>query len=363
MIALIVKWSCANIVIAMLCADVNGNEEDMEETKDIVIAAPTGVSLGQALHMNTRFATAAQYGAGGDAGDARWLTWATGNNEKFDKKGRTPLANARGWIIDRPDDDEVFPDDYALMDAMELLVEQGLAQECMVSHNDENGKPRKVASWHMPVASLFIVCQGIPSKSEMLADPSCRWGVAYTGWKQGSKSFIVFNCFVKELMDAGYNGIFRVKFSSFLTDKALACLKAQEYVLKFVDGLRAHAGNNEPVAWYAYAQPITCSTKTITAGKEVGKTKELYYPVPAIPRLSQRDPQAAIDYLARMAITENQAFIVEEDGRVERTVEWSIKASQPNAGEAALYSSDDDAGDVGNYEPVDIDGKPVKAPF
>lgn len=326
----------------------------MEETTDIVIATPGGVSLGTALHMDTHFATAAQYSAGSDATEARWLTWATGNNPKFDKNGKTPLENARGWIIDRPDEDEAFPDDYELIDAMELLVEQGLAQECQVSHNDEDGKPHKVPSWHLPVASLFIVCQGIPSKTEMLADPTCRWGVAYSGWKQGAKSFVVFNCFIKELMDAGYNGVFRVKFSSFLTDKALACLKAQEYVLKFVDGLRARAGNNEPVAWYAYAQPIQCSTKTITAGKEVGKTKELYYPVPVIPRLSHRDPQAAIGYLSRMAITEDQALIVEDDGRVERAVEWSAKASQPNNGNG----NTDEGIDFDTTGMVDIDGNP-----
>lgn len=337
----------------------------MEETTttDIVVAMPGEVSLGVALHMDTHFATAAQYSAGGDANEARWLTWATGNNEKFDKNGKTPLANARGWIIDRPDEDEAFPDDYELIDAMDFLVEQGLAQECQVSHNDEDGKPHKVPSWHLPVASLFIVCQGIPSKTEMLADPTCRWGVAYSGWKQGTKSFVVFNCFIKELMDAGYNGVFRVKFSSFLTDKALACLKAQEYVLKFVDGLRAKAQVTEPVAWYAYAQPIQCSTKTITARKgNDGPSKELFYPVPAIPRLSQRDPQAAIDYLARMACTSDQAFIIEDDGRVERAVEWSAKASQPNNGDSALYS-DDDANGAGDYVPVDMDGNPIKAPF
>lgn len=336
----------------------------MEETTttDIVIATPGQASLGAALHMDTHFATVAQYSAGSDATDARWMSWATGNNEKFAKNGKTPLENARGWIIDCPDEDEAFPDDYELIDAMEILVKQGMAQECVISRQDDAGKSRKVPSWHLPVASLFVVCQGIPSKSEMLSDPTCRWGVAYSGWKQGAKSFIAFNCFVKELMDAGYSGMFHCRFSSFLTDKALACLKAQEYVLKFVDGLRTRAGNTEPVAWYAYAQPIQCSTKTLTAGKEAGKTKELYYPVPAIPRLSHRDPQAAVDYLASHAITEEQALIVEYDGRVERAVEWSAKSPQQLAGDGDLYS-DDDVSNMGSYEPVDVDGKPIKAPF
>jgi len=294
-----------------------------------IIPAPGAEeSLHSALHINTHFGSQAQYG-GADTTMARRLTWLTGNNDCFAANGKTPLPAARGWYIDKPDDDELYPDDFALLDAMEALVEQGLAAECVVSHPDETGKPRKVPSWHLPVASLFVVCQGIPSKSEMLNDPGARWGVAFAGWQTGGvKSTLIFSCFVKELMDAGYSGPFTARFSSYTTDKALSCLKAQEYILKFVDTLRNKAGEAEPIAYYAYALPITCSSKTITAGKEVGKTREVYYPVPAIPRLSQRDPEAALAYLASHAITEDQAFVLEHDGRVERTIEWSVKTSQ-----------------------------------
>lgn len=312
-------------------------EETTTATTDIVIAAPGGVSLGQALHNGVRFASTVRP-SNIDDSDARWLSWATGNQEAFAINGKTPLPAARGWFIDQPGEDR-YPDDYALVEAMDLLCEQRLAAECIVVRQDKETKaPRKVASWHLPIASLFVVCEGVPSRSEMLADHKERWGVAYSARQNGVKSSLAFYCYVKELLDAGYPGIFHCQFASYLTEPALKLLRShQNCTLNFAQSLRAKHLINEPLAYYAYALPVRCSTETITAryngpdASKVGQSKELYYPVPAVPLLSERTPQReadSLEYLANVAITDEQALLLESDGRVERIVEWSINRSQ-----------------------------------
>lgn len=302
-----------------------------ETTTDIVIAAPTGVSLGQALHNGVHFAGTVRTSSIDDS-DARWLSWATGNQDAFAINGKTPLPAARGWFIDQPGEDR-YPDDFALIEAMDLLCEQRMAAECIVVRQDKETKaPRKVASWHLPQASLFIVCEGIPSRAEMLSDAKERWGVAYSGWQDGVKSQLSFYCYVKELFDAGYSGIFHCQFSSKLTEPALKLLRShQDYTLKFAEMLRSSGGISESLAYYAYALPVRCSTETITARNKAGQSKELYYPVPAVPMLSARTPQREADslaYLAGVAITNEQALLLENDGRLERIIEWSVNRSQ-----------------------------------
>lgn len=308
-----------------------GNEEVMEETTDIVLATPTGVSLGAALHDRLVFAGKLHQSSPDDS-EARWLSWATGNQESFAANGKTPLPAARGWYIDCPGDDK-FPDDFALEEAMAILCEQGLASECVVVRQDKDTKaPRKVPSWHMQMASLFVVCEGVPSKTEMDSDPHERWGVAYSAYSNGVKSSLAFYVYIKELMDAGYPGLFHCQFSAFLTVPMLKVLRShQDYTLRFAEMLRGENNIAGDLAYYSYALPVRCSTGTITARNKDGLSKELYYPIPSVPLLSVRTPQheeVSLGYLASMAITDQQAAILEANGRVERIVEWSINRSQ-----------------------------------
>lgn len=299
---------------------------------DIAVVEEQSVSLASALHLNVPFVSTATLT--GDTYAIRRATWLTGNNNMFGINGKTPLESARGLFIDQPSADEMFPEDFELCDAMDLLCTEGKARAVMVEHFDESKKPHKVPSWQlMPTASLFVVCEGVPSKSDMQADVTLRWGVAYAGYRQdpagkAQPSELHFTAFIKELMDAGYPGPFAFKFSSYVADKALACLKAQEYVLRFVNALRADASEFQALPYYACALPILCSTNTLTAGTEAGKTKQVYYPIPGIPRLSRNDPTQATAYLASVAISRDQAFIVEDGDRVKATVTWSIEKSQ-----------------------------------
>jgi hypothetical protein len=305
---------------------INEVEENAETAVAVIDSQALDVSLNQALHVAKTFNGPVRRTGGEESAAPRNLSWCTGNNPMFGANGKTPLPAARGFFIDRPDEDEMFPNDYELMEAMQTLCEQNKAREVVVEHYDSAGKPNRVPSWELFEISLFVVCEGVPTKAEMERNNSDRWGVAYAWPGDGGRSQLRASCFIKELMDVGYNGIFMMRFSSFCTSKAIAALKAHDYVLKFVDKLRAKAGETDPVPFYAYALPIKCSTKTLTAGEE-GKSREVYYPVPAIPRLSERDPEAALEYLASMAITDEQAYVLEYNDRVVQAIEWSIKES------------------------------------
>jgi hypothetical protein len=341
-------------------ANIIVTEAIEESSTDLMVAPSQGISLASALHVNTHFASTATLT--GDGYAPRRLSWATGNNAMFASNGKTPLEAARGWILDQPNQDELFPADYELMDAMDVLIEQGKARAVVVEHFDKDGRPNKVPSWQfLPGLSLFVICEGVPNKSEMHADVTCRWGVAYA-WPKGIDSrtgksltsSLQFLCFAKELMDAGYNGSLSVRFSSYLTDKALSALRAHEYVLSFAEKLRS---GGEPLAWYAYAQYLQISVNTLTAGTEQGKTKQLYYPIPAIPRLSPKDMESAMGYLASMAITIDQAYIIEAGDRVRATVTWSEEKSKRIL--AGNDADENTALDVPGGGAVDVDGNVI----
>ena len=318
-----------------------------EASTDLVPVVPQEVSLDRATHTGMIFTSAARYEE--SAAEPRELGWRTGNNRCFAANGKTPLENAHGWFIDRPDEDEMFPDDYRLCEAMEILVEQGQAIECEVVYLDKDGKnPHNVPSWKLSIASLFVVCEGVPSKSEMGGDARCRWGVAY-GWDpNGNRSRLRFHCFVKELMDAGYDGVFKVSLSGLITDRAIKALKAQDDVLKFVDTLRG-----EPLPYYAYAIPLGCSIKTMTAGSE--KTSEVYYPIPLVPGLSRKNAEATIAYLDNVAISARQVSILENNGRVDQCIEWSVKES------ARILAGKDDESAL--LPPRELSSVDINVPF
>lgn len=306
----------------------------------------------EALLDGRIFASSARLGAS-ERPPLRSLTWLTGNNNAYEPGGKVSMEPASGLHLDMPDEDEMSPWDYELMDAMELLCEQGYAKECMVDYIDEKTKvPRKTASWKLINPSLFIVCQGIPSRAEMDKELSCRWGVAYAWPRDGRRSKLQFRCFVKELMDAGYNGAFTATFTSYCTGYALDALRNHEYVLRFVTSQRRALGLDmaEP-PFYGLALPFHCSVKTATAGsEEKGGTKQIRYPISGIPRLSPRDMDAAREYLLRTQISDDQAYILEYNGFVEECVEWSMRESR-----RILLGADVDETPVAPREPTSVD--------
>lgn len=291
-----------------------------EAGTDLVPTANQEIALTQVLHIGTRFASSARRASAEIAFKHR-VTWFTGNNKARTLDGK-PLPDIAGWGVEQPDlETEASLEDFALMDAMEILVAQRLAAEVVVQHFDDAGKPRPVKYWALPRASLFVVCEGVPSRAEMMKDPAARWGVAYA-WPEGKKSELHLVAYVKELMDAGYNSPFVIKFSSSVTDRMLACLKVHERVLDFADNMRMDAGEDMPLPYYAYALPLVTSKNTMTMGKVQGQTKEVFYPMPVLP------PRLSEEYLAAVAITEDQAAIIEDGDRIAETVKWSVEKSK-----------------------------------
>lgn len=314
----------------------DGVESPVVEGRTVVKEIPSETALvpvqpqalSHALSTEYVFASDVHFGGSGRP-PVRRMTWLTGNNDQF--IGKIAIESARGLYLDKPDEDEMSPWDYELEEAMEILCDLGQAREVVVAYIDEKTKqPRKTPSWQFIDPSLFIVCEGVPSKEEMDKDSRCRWGVAY-GWPHGAKSRLSFHCFVQQLMKVGYNGAFVVSFSSYTTTKAITALYEyhQNYVLRFIAENREALGITSAVPYYLITLTLSVSTKTLTAGSEERSgTRQVFYPVAKIPRLSLRNLEAALTFLASAKITDAQAEILEADGFVSQCEEWSTKESQ-----------------------------------
>lgn len=303
--------------------------EEVKEEASTALVPMGSQEIGEILGTRHPFVSAVQFSGSGRP-PTRRLTWLTGNSDLFAANGKTQLEPAKGLFLDKPDEEDMSPYDYELWDAMEELCERGQAREIVVSYIDEKTKaPRKTPSWQFLDPSLFVVCQGVPTKTEMDKDNRCRWGIAYA-WPQGAKSRLSFHCFVQQLMKVGYNGAFIASFSSYVTTEILKILYNyhQEYVLHFVDENRGDLGITFAIPYYYLTLTLRVSTKTITAGSEEGKTRQVYYPVAVIPRLSMRNLTATLAFLASARITDEQAMILECDGFVEECADWSVKETR-----------------------------------
>lgn len=298
----------------------------VEEVPSTALVPVTSNALSDVLTTEHAFTSGVRFG-GTERPPLRRLTWLTGNNAQY--IGKTKIEPAAGLYLDIPDEDEMSPYDYELQDAMELLCEMGQAREVIVEYLDSKTKePRKTPSWQFINPSLFVVCQGVPSKEEMDKDISMRWGAAYA-WPQGAKSKLKFHCMIRQLMLAGYNGPFLASFSSYVTSKALTALRDHEYVLRFIDKQRRELGIDFEIPYYFTSLTLKVSTNTITAGSEErGGTKQVNYPVAVIPRLSLRNLDAARAFLGGSVISDEQAEAVEYNGYVEECCDWSMKESQ-----------------------------------
>jgi hypothetical protein len=275
------------------------------------------------------------------------ITWFTGNSECTTTDGE-PLPRIRGFAIEQPNGECISPEDDALYEAMRCLCQDGRAREVIVEQHDG----RKVRYWALTKgASLFVLCQGVPTVEEMLGRfergrPSIaeqmsrlglfRWGVAYA-WPDGldeqgrrKTSKVAFVAFIKELMEAQetredrtvmdypYLSPFIFHFQSFCTDRIIKTLRSHDRILNYAN---RHRGPSRPLPYYAYALPIGCSKEPLIAGKGTD-TSKVFYPVPLHPQ------RITEEHLASMAITDWQAEIAEADGNAERASDWSIEKSR-----------------------------------
>ena len=304
---------------------------EAEQSRAIVTRAPTAIDQAAALHMaGQSFATSARRPEPEQS--RHLLAWRTGLSPSRRITGEA-IPNYAGWCIEVPDPDEegeLSSDDQALLDAMEYLYgvtdENGIAMAVpiVIQHRGDEAssfKPRYVQYCALSYASLYVVCEDIPSNSQMKASVENRWGVAYA-WPKGGKSTLQFSVFVKELVEAGYSLPLLCSFRGGITENVLAMLRTQHKVLKVVDKLRAEKNPNAPLLpFYAYDLPTVVSyqTKNLGSGAE---SQEVYYPTARVPMVID------LPYLAQHATPAETATIIEEDDRVSQAVAWSITASK-----------------------------------
>src|SRR5579863_7816795 len=64
---------------------------ESRQMAEVIIGSPT-------LHLDRVFATGAMRG-GEESRVPRMLSWCTGNNPMFNRDGKQPLEQARGWFV------------------------------------------------------------------------------------------------------------------------------------------------------------------------------------------------------------------------------------------------------------------------
>jgi hypothetical protein len=301
-------------------------------TSQAVVPAPSSqVSEALALHVGTSFAAPALRPEPEES--RHLLAWRTGLLPTRSIEGKM-LPNYAGWAIQVPEASEetgeLSADDGLLAELLESLCEpdadgRRLGAPIVIQHRGDEksgNKPRFVRYVALRQASLYVVCQGIPSNSQMAASAENRWGIAY-GWPKGGKSALRFQVFVRELLDAGYFLPLQCSFHGPMTGHVLSMLRAQYKVLAFADkSRRAIIGEGAPMLpYYAYDLPTTVSEGPRQFGKG-NETQNVYVPVPVIP------VGLSLDYLASHATPELYARLIEDEGRVEHATAWSIGVSK-----------------------------------
>ncbi len=296
----------------------------------VVPATSTEVGDPLALHLghNIDFAATGAFAPEPETSQ-HFLSWFKGLNATKSAAGKA-LPNYRGWAIQWPeasgDGEELSLDDESLRVALESLCdadEHGVARgaEIIVQHRGDeasNGKPRIVRYCALAKASLYVICRGIPSNSQM-RNVETRWGVA-VGWQDG-KSIMQFQCFVKELMDEGYFLPFFCSFKGTITDFVLNALRTQYKVLKLANDLRSRYKPDLPaLPYYAYDLPLVVSDAPRSVGKV--QAQSIYVPVPVIPQVID------VAYLREHYASNGELEIIEDDDRVRHAVAWSVETSK-----------------------------------
>ncbi len=320
----------------------------------VIPAASTEIGEHLALHLdhNIDFATTGAMTPEPETSQ-HLLSWLKGLNATKSAAGKA-LPNYRGWAIQWPEADDngdLSIDDESLKLALEALCEpdeHGVARgaEIVVQHRGDeasNGKPRIVRYCALKQASLYVICRGIPSNSQM-RNVETRWGVA-VGWKDG-KSIVQFQVFIKELMDEGYFLPFFCSFRGTITDFVLNALRTQYKVLKVANELRSRYKPDLPaLPFYAYDLPLVVSEAPRSVGKV--QSQSIYVPVPTMP--STIDVAYLRDHYAAQGTLE----VIEDDDRVAHTVAWSIETSKGFSAEKPTEKSPENTSGV-----VELDEPP-----
>jgi len=193
------------------------------------------------------------------------LQWATG----------LPTADKRlyaGWFVEAQRDE-----------ALDLATNDAGFKQISIKHGGGN----VVTHWALPVASLFVVCDGVQAMSEMRDTPD-RYGIAF-GWRENDgrpQSVLRARVFVQELCAVGYCQPLLLSVKSTLTGDLLSALIRHYTVLDSINPIRKAAGK-PPINVPFYAVALTLGagaevqrgatqSKEITPMIEVGERDQTY---------------------------------------------------------------------------------------
>lgn len=218
------------------------------------------------------------------------LQWATGLQTK-DKRLYA------GWLVEAGQSE-------ALDDAM------GLANFAPVAI--KHGAGNVVTHWAMPACSLFVVCDGVQSITEMRDTPD-RYGIAF-GWRNQDgrpQSVLRARVFVQELCAVGYCEPLLLSVKSTLTGDLLLCFIRHYQVLDSINPIRKAAGK-PPINVPFYAVALR-----LGAGDEVqrgsGQTKEI---TPMV-EVGERDREYVLAHWCK------KEWVAVIESQVDETILWS----------------------------------------
>lgn len=222
------------------------------------------------------------------------LQWATG----------LPTADKRlyaGWFVEAGKDAD-------LDDAMGRAGVTPIA----IKHGSGN----VVTHWALPIVSLFVVCDGVQSMSEM-RDSQERYGIAF-GWRDAGgrpQSVLRARVFVQELCAVGYCQPLLLSVKSTLTGDILNAFTRHFDVLSQINPIRATKNLPEiGVPFYAVAIRLG-------AGEEVQRGAVQSKEITPMIEVGARDP----DYIK--AHWCKREWVAAIEGMADQTVVWSRSES------------------------------------
>ena len=206
-----------------------------------------------------------------------------------------------GWLIER--------DKYEDVDA---AMEQADFKSVVIRHGSGN----VVTHWALPVASLFVVCDGVQTMAEMRESQE-RYGIAF-GWRGNEgrpQSVLRARVFVQELCAVGYTQPLLLSVKSTLTGDVLNALVRHYAVLDQINPIRAT--KNLP----AIGVPFYAVALRLGAGSEVQRGAAQSKEITPMIEHGTRDQ----DYIK--AHWCKKAWVEAIESQVDSTIVWSRSES------------------------------------
>lgn len=180
----------------------------------------------------------------------------------------------------------------------------------------KHGAGNTVTHWALPEASLFVVCDGVQSISEMSGTTE-RYGIAF-GWRLDTRrSVLRCRVFVQELLEVGYDQPLLLCLKSTLTGDFLDCLTRHYAALDSINPIREAAGK-PPIAVPYYAVSIALGPgQEVTRGSG-GQSKAI---TPMV-EIGERGPAYIRQHWCK------RPWVQQIEAMADETIRWSVRESE-----------------------------------